>query len=111
MLGTVPARVLRSAVVLRPSTILDFHRMLRRRKYRWLFAPRRRRTGPKGNEISELHDSRRLSFWFVELRNREVRWCGSLPQLVCHNFNPVHHAQEIFSRELAQILIAPSTLN
>ena len=37
-----PARVLRSAVVLRPSTILDFHRMLRRRKYRWLFAPRRR---------------------------------------------------------------------
>ena len=43
-----PARVLRSAVVLRPSTILDFHRMLRRRNYRWLFAPRRRRTGPKG---------------------------------------------------------------
>ena len=30
-----PARVLRSAVVLRPSTILDFHRMLRRRKYQW----------------------------------------------------------------------------
>ena len=35
-----PARVLRSAVVLRPSTILDFHRMPRRRKYRWLL-PRR----------------------------------------------------------------------
>ena len=30
-----PARVLRSAVVLRPATILEFHRMLRRRKYRW----------------------------------------------------------------------------
>ena len=26
-----PARVLRSAIVLRPSTILDFHRMLRRK--------------------------------------------------------------------------------
>ena len=43
-----PARVLRSAIVLRPSTILAFHRTLRACKYRWLFAPRRRRTGPKG---------------------------------------------------------------
>ena len=34
-----PARVLRAAVVLRPSTILEFHRMLRRRKYRCLFSP------------------------------------------------------------------------
>ena len=40
-----PARVLRVAVVLRPSTILAFHRTLRACKYRWLFSPRRRRTG------------------------------------------------------------------
>ena len=32
-----PARVLRSASVLRPSTILAFHRTLRACKYRWLF--------------------------------------------------------------------------
>ena len=33
-----PARVIRSAIVLRPSTILEFHRALRTRKYRWLFS-------------------------------------------------------------------------
>ena len=43
-----PARVIRSAIVLRPSTILEFHRALRTRKYRWLFSPTRRRTGPQG---------------------------------------------------------------
>ncbi len=41
-----PARVFRSAIVLRPSTILNFHRTLRQRKYRLLFSPKRRRTGP-----------------------------------------------------------------
>ena len=41
-------RVFRSAIVLRPSTLLNFHRTLRQRKYRWLFSPKRRRTGPKG---------------------------------------------------------------
>ena len=35
-----PARVLRSAIVLRPSTILAFHRTLRACKYQWLFSPR-----------------------------------------------------------------------
>ena len=43
-----PARVIRSAIVLRPSTILEFHLALRTRKYRWLFSPKRRRTGPQG---------------------------------------------------------------
>ena len=43
-----PTRVFRSAIVLRPSTILNFHRTLRTRKYRLLFSPKRRRTGPKG---------------------------------------------------------------
>ena len=43
-----PARVIRSAIVLRPSTILEFHRALRTRKYRWLFSPKRRRTGRQG---------------------------------------------------------------
>ncbi len=43
-----PARVIRSAIVLKPSTILDFHRILRNRKYRLLFSPKRRgRTGPR----------------------------------------------------------------
>ena len=71
-----PARVLRSAVVLRPSTILDFHRMLRRRKYRWLVAPRRRRTGPKGPP-KVLVDA------IVEIKRRNPRWgCPRIAQQI-----------------------------
>ena len=44
-----PARLLRSAIVLKPSTIMAFHRALVQRKYRLLFTPKRRGTpGPKG---------------------------------------------------------------
>src|SRR5712691_5438923 len=44
-----PQRVARSAVVLKPSTLLHLHSLLRRRKYRLLFSPKRgRRSGPKG---------------------------------------------------------------
>src|SRR5213596_3930016 len=38
-----PARVLRSAIVLKPSTLLHLHSVLRRRKYRMLFSPRHAR--------------------------------------------------------------------
>ena len=62
-----PARVLRSAIVLRPSMILDFHRTLRRRKYRWLFSPARRRTGPKG-------PSKALVDAIVEMKRRNPMW-------------------------------------
>ncbi len=43
-----PTRLVRSAIVLKPSTILGFHRALVRRKYRLLFSPKRRKPGPKG---------------------------------------------------------------
>ena len=44
-----PARVLRSAIVLKPSTLLHLHSVLRKRKYRMLFSAwRPRRPGPKG---------------------------------------------------------------
>ncbi len=44
-----PARILRSAVVLKTSTLLHFHKMLIKQKYRLLFSPKRvRRPGPKG---------------------------------------------------------------
>src|SRR5437870_11762009 len=44
-----PARVLRSAIALRPSTLMQFHRMLTKQKYRLLFSPKRvQRPGPKG---------------------------------------------------------------
>lgn len=44
-----PARLLRSAIVLRPATILSFHRALVKRKYSLLFTPKTRgKPGPKG---------------------------------------------------------------
>src|SRR5438876_5541122 len=44
-----PARLIRSAIVLRPSTLLSLHQALRNRKYRLLFSSQRRgRPGPKG---------------------------------------------------------------
>ena len=63
-----PTRVVRSAIVLKPSTILDFHRHLRTRKYRLLFSPTRRgRPGPKG-------PSRELVVAIVEMKRRNPRW-------------------------------------
>ena len=44
-----PNRLLRSAIVLKPSTILSFHRTLVKRKYRLLFTPKTRgKPGPSG---------------------------------------------------------------
>jgi hypothetical protein len=44
-----PARLVRSAIVIKPSTIMCFHRALVRRKYQLLFTPKRRgKPGPKG---------------------------------------------------------------
>jgi hypothetical protein len=44
-----PTRLLRSAIVLKPSTILSFHRTLVKRKYRLLFTPKNRgKPGPIG---------------------------------------------------------------
>ena len=46
---TRPARLARAAIVLKPSTIMSFRLALIRRKYRLLFAPKRRgKPGPKG---------------------------------------------------------------
>ena len=75
-----PARVFRSAIVLRPSTILDFHRTLRKRKYRLLFSPTRRRTGPKGPS-KELVDA------IVAIKRRNPTWgCPRIAQQIALAF-------------------------
>jgi transposase InsO family protein len=59
-----PARLARAAVVLKPSTIMSFRRVLVRRKYRLLFTPKRRRKpGPKG-------PSRELIAAICEMKSR-----------------------------------------
>jgi hypothetical protein len=72
-----PARVLRSAIVLKPSTLLHLHHMLAKRKYRMLFSPQRRRQpGPKG-PCKELIDA------VVELKRRNRNWgCPRIAQQI-----------------------------
>src|SRR5262252_724143 len=65
-----PARLVGSAIVLKLSTLLYFHNLLRQRKYRMLFSPKRgRRPGPKGPE-KELFGA------VVEMKRRNPN-CGS----------------------------------
>ena len=61
------ARVRRSAIALKPSTLLHFHDVLKR-KYRMLFSTKRgRRPGPKGQK-KELIDA------IVAMRQRNSTW-------------------------------------
>src|SRR5450432_1488633 len=63
-----PARILRSAIVLKPSTLLHLHSLLRKRKYRLLFSPQlKRRPGPKGPS-QELIDA------VVAIKRRNPGW-------------------------------------
>ena len=63
-----PTRLLRFAVVLKPSTLLHFHRVLKARKYRLLFSPKcRRRPGPQG-------PAKELIAAVLEMKRRNPRW-------------------------------------
>src|SRR6201982_2911547 len=76
-----PARVLRSAIVLKTSTLLHFHKMLVQQKYRLLFSPKRvRRPGPKG-PTKELIDA------VVEMKRRNRTWgCKRIAQQIAVSF-------------------------
>ena len=93
-----PARVIRSAIVLRPSTILEFHRALRTRKYRWLFSPTRRRTGPQG-------PSNALVDAIVDMTRRNPRWgCPRIAQQIALAF-AVDIDKDVVRRVLATQLL------
>ncbi len=76
-----PARVLRSAIVLKPSTLLHLHSVLRKRKYSLLFSPeRRQRPGPKGPK-KDLIDA------VVAMKRRNPRWgCPRIAQQIALAF-------------------------
>jgi putative transposase len=75
-----PVRVLRSAVVLKPSTLLHFHKMLTKQKYRLLFSPNRtRRPGPKG-------PARELIAAVVEMKRRNRKGCKRISQQIALAF-------------------------
>src|SRR5262247_1819925 len=63
-----PKRLLRSAIAFKPSTLLNFHRALVQRKYRFLFSPKRRaKPGPKGPDQDLIRA-------VVDMKQRNPRW-------------------------------------
>jgi putative transposase len=72
-----PTRVLRSAIILKPSTLLHFHHLLTKRKYRMLFGSQpHKRPGPKG-------PSRELIEAVVEMKRRNPNWgCPRIAQQI-----------------------------
>jgi hypothetical protein len=76
-----PSRLLRSAIVLKPATIMAFHRALVKRKYHLLFTPRQhRRPGPKG-------PARELITAIAEMKHRNPRFgCRRIAQQLAFMF-------------------------
>ncbi len=77
-----PARLIRSAIVLKPSTLLNFHQVMRNRKYRLLFSSKRRgKPGPKG-------PSKELIEAVVQMKQRNPAWgCPRIAQQIALAFN------------------------
>jgi hypothetical protein len=51
-----PTRIQKVAAVLKPATLLTFHKALKKRKYHRLFSPQRRcKPGPKGPSEDLMH--------------------------------------------------------
>ena len=91
-----PIRLTRSAIVLKPSTIMGFHRALVKRKYRFLFTPKRRgKPGPKG-------PSPELIAAIVEMKRRNPRFgCRRIAQQISYTFG-VELDKDVVRRVLAK---------
>jgi len=76
-----PARLMRSAIVLKPSTLLRLHQALKNRKYRLLFSPKlRKKPGPKG-------PSDEVIAAVVEMKQRNPTWgCPQIAQQIALAF-------------------------
>src|SRR5262245_24753769 len=76
-----PGHLIRSAIVLKPSTLLSLHRTLRNRKYRLLFSSKRRcKPGPKGPS-PELIEA------VVQTKRRNPTWgCPRIAQQIALAF-------------------------
>ena len=77
-----PARLIRSAIVLKPSTLVGLHRALRNRKYRLLFSSKhRRKPGPNGL-------NKKLIDAVVQMKQRNPTWgCPRIAQQIALAFD------------------------
>src|SRR5271169_1365405 len=91
-----PTRLLRSAIVLKPSTLLALHKSMSKGKYRMLFSPdRRRQSGPKG-------PSAELIRAVVEMKRRNPNWgCPRIAQQMALAFN-IQIDKDVVRRILAR---------
>jgi hypothetical protein len=92
------ARLMRSAIVLKPSTLLHLHEVPAERKYRMLFSPKRRcQPGPKGPN-KELVDA------IVEMKQRNPNWgCPRIAQQITLAFGVAIH-KDVVRRSSAFII-------
>ena len=90
-----PIRLAHSAVVLKPSTLLHFHRVLKKWKYRLLFSQRsQHKPGPRGPD-RELIDA------VVQMKQRNPRWgCPRIAQQITLAFG-VEIDKDVVRRILA----------
>jgi hypothetical protein len=72
-----PRRIRRAAVIIRPSTLLELHRLLKQRKYRLLYSSgKNRKPGPKG-------PSQELILAIVAIKQRNPRFgCPRIAQQI-----------------------------
>ena len=72
-----PQRIVRAAIIIKPSTLLSFHNALKKRKYRLLYSPREgRKPGPKGPS-KEIIDA------IVTIKRRNPRFgCPRIAQQI-----------------------------
>jgi putative transposase len=72
-----PKRIVRAAIIIKPSTLLRFHNALKKRKYRLLYSPRgERKPGPKGPSAEVINA-------IVEMKQRNPRFgCPRIAQQI-----------------------------
>ena len=90
-----PGRLIRSAIVLKPSTLLSLHRALTKRTYRRLFSRQvRKKPGPKG-------PTQEVMAAVVDVKQRNPTWgCPRIAQQIALAFGiPIH--KDVVRRMLA----------
>ena len=90
-----PQRILRSAVIVKPSTLLRFHAALKRCKYGWLYSRScQRKPGPQGPTVELIRA-------IVELKERNPRFsCPRIAQQLANAFG-IQLNKDIVRRVLA----------
>jgi putative transposase len=91
-----PTRLLRSAIVLKPSTLLALHKAMSKGKYRMLFSPdRRRQPGPRGPSAELIHA-------VIEMKQRNSNWgCPRIAQQMALAFH-IQIDKDVVRRILAR---------